>query len=132
MDIGKIEQELQPELAKWFQYEICYIDNLDEPVLLILDYSSQNNAPPASFALSLADYEEGKFPSKCWITHNKVRPVGNQPNLPKLHDAYKEFSSCGHKFHPFSVQLHDYNPQKADSIKQLIDSLYCHINFELS
>ena len=125
--IDQIKQELQPGLSSLFKYEICYVKNLDEPILIILDYSPQNNEPLASFAFSLGEYDGGIFPPKCWMTHTELSPEYQDP--PRLHEGYKKFSYEGNQFYPFSVNLSEYTPKDVTSIKNVINSLYGHIKF---
>lgn len=130
MNIKEIEQELKSGLNKLFKYEICHKSNLTGPVLIILDYSPQNESPPASFALSLEQYEEGTFPFKCWMTHTDIVPVTNaQYPPPKPYSEYGTFSHNGLDFNPFSVNLSGYTPKEASSIRCLIGNLYRHIRF---
>ena len=126
-DIKQIKQELESELNPLFRYEIAYVNNLAEPLIFIIDYSPRNNEPPASFALSLQNYHENSFPSKCWITHKELSPIRNE--CPSFHEEYKKVSYQGHHFYPFSVNLSSYKPKSITSIKKVIDRLYRHIIF---
>ena len=127
INIKQIKQELESELNSLFKYKIDYVNNLAEPLLIILDYSPRNNEPPASFALSLQSYHENSFPSKCWITHKELSPIHDE--CPSFHEEYKKVSYQGHHFYPFSVNLSSCKPKCITSIKKVIDRLYCHIKF---
>lgn len=127
MDIEQIKRELRPGLNPIFKYEIDYVNNLTELLLIILDYSPGNDKPPASFALSLQHYHEGQFPPKCWMTHNKFVKINDDG--PNPHDDYKKFSYRENRFYPFSVNLSSYTPKNTTSIKNIIDKLYKHIEF---
>lgn len=129
IDTKQIMLELHPWLNMWFKYEICYVNSLPDPLILVLDYSPQADSPPASFALSLSGHQGGRFPSKCWMTHTQIVPIGSEHNPPKPHPPYREFSYREYEFYPFSVELSGYTPRDADSIKLLIDRLYRHIKF---
>lgn len=127
MDIETIRRELSPGLNEMFMHKIDYVNNVSEPILFIFNHSPGNDEPVASFALSMINYEQNSFPSKCWMNHEKVGPVSGV--LPKLHDEYKRFSFNGYIFHPFSVGLSEYKPKDLSSIKSLVNRLYQHIIF---
>ena len=127
MDVEHIKQELQPGLDPLFKYEIDYVNNLSEPLLIILDYSPRNDDPVISFALSLQNYHEDSFPPKCWITHKELSSINDE--CPSFHEEYKKISYQDNQFYPFSVNLSGYTPKDVTSIKNVINRLYRHIKF---
>lgn len=127
MDVKHIKQELQSSLDPLFKYEIDYVNNLSEPLLIILDYSPQNDEPVASFVLSLQGYHENSFPSKCWITRKELLPINNE--CPRPYGDYKKISYQDNQFYPFSVNLSGYTPKDVTSIKNVINRLYRHLKF---
>lgn len=126
MNSEQIKQELAG-LNEFFEWEVGKVKKLaDRPILFILDYSPGSNDPPVSFALSLIDYDKDQFPSKCWMTCDKLkRPGGVGPNP---HPPYKKFSYGGKQFHPYSVSLSGYRSKDVCSIKTLIDDLYSELD----
>ena len=126
MDIKQIEQELQSGLNPWFDYEINYVKNQDGPLLIIFNYSPHDDDPPASFALSLINYQQNSFPSKCWMTHKKLI----DDKGPSFNEGYKKFSYRDKCYYPFSVNLSGYTPKDVTSIQTIIDGLYSHIKFD--
>ena len=127
MDVKHIKQELQSGLDPLFKYEIDYVNNLSEPLLIILDYSPRDDALLVSFALSLQSYHENSFPPKCWITHKDLSPINDE--CPSFHEEYKKISYQDNLFYPFSVNLSGYTPKDVASIKNIIIRLYRHIKF---
>ena len=108
------------------------IPNITDPLLLILNYSPQNeNTKIVSFAFSLSGFYEGKdniFNQKFWMTEQKVKNI--KDNGPTFCESYKEFDCDGHHFYPFSAQLDNkYNFLELQSMTNLLYNLYQHIEF---
>ncbi len=123
-DISKIKEYFSSTLDDYFNWEVAYVDNQDGPMLFIHDYSnSAENLKLASFALSLAQYSDGAFPSKCWITNNKVKQIDGE--IPSCNPDYKEFSYKEKKFYPFSVNIAPYEM----AVRIIVGQLYRHIDW---
>ncbi len=128
MGIQKLKNDLGPKLDQLFKYEIRHIDNLSEPVLVILDYSPGEDRALVSFAFSLEKYEAGRFPPKFWCTFREMEAISEE--CPRPHSDYKQFTYNNIVFYPFSANLSEYLPTDPYSIQQLVCRLYKHIKFE--
>lgn len=130
MGIDQIRQELAAGLNDIFEWEVDYVNSLDELLLFILDYSPRSNDPPVSFVLSLRSYDEKQFPPKCWMTCAEVKEIklnGSTPTGPRPHEPYGRFSYGGKQFHPYSVDLSGYMANDVSSIKEIVEGLYNHV-----
>lgn len=128
MDIQKLKSDLGPKLGPLFKYDICHVNNLSEPVLIILDYSLGEDRALASFAFSLEEYEKSKFPSKCWCTFKEMETISEE--CPSPNDSYNQFRYNEAMFYPFSANLSEFSPAEPHSLQQLVCRLYKHIKFE--
>ena len=112
-------KEMEKELSRSFKWRLENVPDLDEPVLVVLDYSPSNDQPPISIAF---DYNGGP---KCWLSELQVyERNGHKPNR---HPEYREFVFEGRRFYPYSIQAFPKNI--FESIEQFTDacrSLYRH------
>ena len=92
----QISTAMQEKLNEWAKWALAQVPVLEDPVLLILDYSPSMEQPPLSIAF---DYGCGP---KCWMTASKVQQIGNE--APKYHEDYRDFSWEGRQFIPYSIQ----------------------------
>jgi len=119
----ELSEEFKKGLYDNFRWKHTNISNLDQPVLIILDYSPTSESVPFSFAFNL----DGE--SRCWISHNKVKTVGGNNSLPTLYEAYKEFCYEGTKFYPYSiVAIEDTVFSNIAEFKGVCERLYAHID----
>ncbi len=132
MQLGEIEKELSTKLNSCFKskcYEFAYVEEyFPDKLIIFLDYSPNLSEPSYSFALSLDDYHNDKFLNKCWITSSSIRDIDGKIPDKESGKQYKEFIYRDKKFTPYSVDLSNYRPKDAKSIKILLNSLYKHIN----
>ena len=92
----QISAAMHEKLNECVKWTLAQVPVLEDPVLLILDYSPSMEQPPLSIAF---DYGCGP---KCWMTASKVRKIGNK--APKYHEDYKEFPWEGRQFIPYSIK----------------------------
>ena len=115
-----------------FDFEFTQKDNIEEPILLISNYSTNQEKNKVNFAFSLAEFYSGidnfNFGSKYWMTEQSVKSING--NIPNPHIEYKEFEHRGERYYPFSAQLQEYSLQSTTSIKSACKELYSHINFQ--
>ena len=124
----KLEASL---LESGLDFEFIHPSNLSEPIILIKNYTSNQETPLASFAFTLIKYYEGnssEMCNKCWMTCSKVKKIGDM--APNPHPGYGEFSHNGDKYFPFSVNPPDFTYDCIDTIKGLCRNLYAHLDFE--
>ena len=92
----QISAAMQEELDGFAKWSLVQVPVLEDPVLLILDYSPGMEQPPLSIAF---DYGCGP---KCWMTASQVREIGDK--APNYHEDYREFLWEGRQFVPYSIQ----------------------------
>ena len=92
----QISAEMQETLNDFAMWSLVQVPVLEDPVLLILNYSPAMEQPPLSIAF---DYGCGP---KCWMTASTMRKIGN--NAPKYHEDYRDFTWEGRHFIPYSIQ----------------------------
>ncbi len=91
-----LSKEMKKELSRSFRSKLENVPDLDGPVLIVLDYSPNNDQPPISIAF---DYNGG---NKCWLSESRVYA---QDGLgPNSHAEYREFFFEGRRFYPYSIQ----------------------------
>ena len=117
----ELSKEFREELAEYFDWEYTNIPNLEEPVLMIFNYSPSNESSPFSFAFSL------RGNPKCWISHDKVKEVGDK--APNRYPDYKDFNHNRQKFYAYSVQAFE-NSTFSDiaKFKRVCNRLYANID----
>ena len=91
-----ISEKMRVALDQAFNWELINVPKLDEPILIVMEYSPSNYEPPLSIAF---DFSGGP---KCWMTVPTVREIGKI--APSRHDPYREFSFRNYKFYPYSIQ----------------------------
>ena len=114
-----LSAEMEKGLGRCFRCKLENVPELDEPVLVVLDYSPSNDQPPISIAF---DYNGGP---KCWLSVTQVYERGG--HKPNRHSEYREFVFEGRRFYPYSIQAFPKNI--FESIEQFTDacrSLYRH------
>ena len=79
-----------------FNWRLCNVPELEQPVLIVLDYSPTDELPPLSIAF---DWAGGP---KCWMSTLKVVRIRNE--CPKPHSAYRRFTFEGRTLHPYSIK----------------------------
>ena len=92
----QISAAMQEKLNDFAMWKLVQVPVLEEPVLVILDYSPSMEQLPLSIAF---DYGRGP---KCWMTASRVRKIGD--DAPKYHEDYREFPWKGRQFMPYSIQ----------------------------
>ena len=111
---------LTEKLDEFCHWCLTQVPVLENPVLLILDYSPSAGERPLSIAL---DYGCGP---KCWMTAGNVRNIGTEG--PNPHEDYQEFIWKGRQFKPYSIRslsgsvFHDF-----DALKAVCRKLYQHV-----
>ena len=118
--ISAAMQEKLNEFAKW---ALVQVPVLEDPVLLVLDYSPSMEQPPLSIA-----FDCGSGP-KCWMTASKVRKIDDK--APNYHDNYREFLWEGRQFKPYSIQnLSGAIFEDINALQAACRQLYQHVEWE--
>ena len=90
-----LTETMEEELNQCFNWRLTNVPELENLVLIVLDYSPSVDQPPLSIAF---DFSCG---AKCWLSASKVRKIGDKG--PSPHPDYRRFVFEGRKFHPYSI-----------------------------
>ena len=116
----QLTEAMNEKLDQIFNWTLAQVPALENPVLLILDYSPSLGDPPLSIAL-----DRGCGP-KCWMTAPAVRKIGNAAPNPK--EDYREFTWQGRQFKPYSIEpLSGSIFEDIDALMAVCRRLYCHV-----
>lgn len=91
-----LSARMEDALTRSFNWKLTNVVELENPVLIVFDYSPWDNPNPLSIAF---DYSGG---AKCWMSEDRVCKIGNEG--PNSHADYREFVLDGRKFHPYSIR----------------------------
>ena len=120
-----LSEEFKKELDKCFWWEFDNIPNLNQPVLVIFNYSPPNENLPISFAFNL------RSEPKCWmsVSGDNIRQV--EGKSPTYWPDYKDFSYGGRNFYAYSVKAFEDSVFKNISkFREVCERLYAHIDQE--
>ncbi len=87
--------EMREALDRFFKWTLTNVSELENPVLIVLDYSPQDDGRPLSIAY---DYTNGP---KCWLSETKVRDLDSTG--PNPNSNYRQFAFEGRRFYPYSI-----------------------------
>ena len=90
-----LSEEMTQALDRRFKYKLTNVPVLETPVLIVFDYSPDNDMPPLSIAF---DWDGG---AKCWLTETRLIKINGK--CPRPYSDYKTFKFEGRHFHPFSI-----------------------------
>ena len=130
------KKSLEKTLQNDFDFKVISdIENIDYPLLLILDYSPKNEDKPVSFAFSLLQYYKNvndNFESRFWMTEeNTYDNSRNNSKWPNYEKSYEKFKYLDYCFYPFSAKIEGYNFLDIQTMKALLHRLYDCIKFEV-
>ena len=117
----ELSEEFKEELNGYFNWKHTNISNLDQPVLIILNYSPSSESRPFSFAFNLTGQP------KCWMSHDKVRKFDGKP--PRRYEKYKDFNYKGQRLYAYSVRAFKNSTfSNIAEFKEICDRLYAHMD----
>lgn len=117
----EFSEEFREGLNESFDWKYTNVSNLEEPVLMIFNYSPSSELPPFSFAFSL------RGSPKCWISHDKMKKVGNE--APNRYPDYKDFNHNRQKFYAYSVRAFEKATfSDITKFKKVCNRLYVNID----
>ena len=117
----ELSEEFREGLNEYFDWEYTNIPNLEEPVLIIFNYSPLSESLPFSFGFSL------RGSPKCWISHDKVKEVGGES--PNRKQDYRDFNYKGQRFYAYSVQSFENSTfRNIAEFKKVCKRLYANID----
>ena len=91
-----LSAQMENMLTRSFNWKLTNVPELENPALIVFDYSPQDNLNLLSIAF---DYSGG---AKCWMSEAQVRKIGSEG--PNPHEDYREFVCDGRKFYPYSIR----------------------------
>ena len=116
----QLSEGMQAKLNEFAKWTLAQVRVLENPVLLIFDYSPSADQRPLSIAF---DYGGGP---KCWMTMSEVKKIGDDG--PNFRAKYKEFSWEGRRFIPYSIRcLPESIFEDIDTVKETCRRLYRHV-----
>ena len=86
---------MEEALNERFNWKLTNVPELEQPVLIVLDYSPSIDKPLLSIA-----FDSSSGP-KCWLTVSKVILIDRKG--PSPHEDYRKFVFGGRKFYPYSI-----------------------------
>ena len=114
--------QMPDALNQYFNWRRTNVPELEQPLLIILDYSPKDDSPPLSIAF---DYSNGP---KCWLSESKVRKIGVIG--PKPHSKYGQFTFEGRRFYPYSIVALPSNSFKdIQVLMSTCQQLYKHVDW---
>ena len=87
---------MKEALNQRFKWKLTNVPELEQPVLIVLDYSPSIDRPLLSIAFDSSDGP------KCWLTTSKVTQIGD--NGPNPYEDYRKLVFEGQEFHPYSIE----------------------------
>ena len=91
-----LSARMKDALTQSFNWRLTNVPELENPVLIVFDYSPGDNANLLSIAF---DYSGG---AKCWMSEAQVCKIGDKG--PNPHDDYRKFTHDAREFHPYSIR----------------------------
>ncbi|MYH34636.1 MAG: hypothetical protein F4010_02125 [Cenarchaeum sp. SB0669_bin_11] len=114
---------MEDALNQRFNWRLTNVPELESPILIVLDYSPDDDAPPLSIAL---DYADGP---KCWMSQDQVIQIDSDG--PRRHDDYKQFVFEGRRFYPYSIQNLGMSPfEDIQALTSVWLRLYRHVDWD--
>ena len=92
----ELTSTMKEALDQHFNCKLANVPELEQPVLIVLDYSLSIDRPLLSIAFDLSGGP------KCWLTASKVIQIGGDG--PNPHEDYRKFVFEGQEFHPYSIK----------------------------
>ena len=118
----ELSEHIKKELTQRFNWKLTNISELDEPVLIVFDYSPSDQQPVVSIAFDLSGG------NKCWITTEKVISINDDG--PKAHLKYGKFTFETRNFHPYSIKVSSQEIfQDVSLLTSMCQRLYQHVDW---
>ena len=87
---------MKEALDQSFKWRLTNVPELENPVLIVLDYSPSDTQPLLSIAF---DFSGGP---KCWLSESRVIKIDDDGPRPYL--DYRKFVFEGREFCPYSIR----------------------------
>ena len=117
-----LSAKMEDALTRSFNWKLTNVPELENPVLIVFDYSPRDNPNLLSIAF---DYSGG---AKCWMSEAKVCKIGDKG--PNPYGDYREFIHDGRKFHPYSIEpLPQTVLEDIREFRSVFQRLYRHVDW---
>lgn len=95
-----LPEEFEEALNRCFNWHLTNVSELEGRVLIVLEYSPQDDQRPISIAF---DYSGGP---KCWLSEPQVKmlKVDGEDIGPARNETYRQFVFEERVFYPYSIQ----------------------------
>lgn len=118
-----LSESMRDALNQQFKWHLTNVPELENPVLIILDFSPDEIGGLLSIAF------DTMAAPKCWMSEPNVNMINSKG--PKSHSDYKHFEFEERQFHPFSIQsLGTAIFQDIQKLSSVCNRLYRHVNWE--
>ena len=118
----ELSEKFEKGLKQRFNWKLANISELDEPVLIVFDYSPSDQQPVVSIAF---DFSGG---NKCWLTTKKVIPINDDG--PNECPDYGKFTFETRNFHPYSIEVSSQEIfQDVSLLTSMCQRLYQHVDW---
>lgn len=94
--MSRLTEEMIDQLNHFFKWEQANRPELDQPVLIVVDYSPSAEHCPICIAFDLSGGP------KCWLSVSEV--YERYGEKPKFHPPYREFVFDGRRMYPYSIR----------------------------
>ena len=91
-----LSENMKDVLTRSFNWKLTNVQELENPVLIVFDYSPRDNPNLLSIAF---DYSGS---AKCWMSEAQVSKIGDVG--PNPYETYREFIRDERKFYPYSIE----------------------------
>ena len=118
-----LSESMRDALNQRFNWHLTNVPELENPVLIILDFS-----PDETGGLLSVAFDTTAAP-KCWMSEANVNLINGIG--PKSHSDYKHFVFKERLFHPFSIKpLGTVIFQDIQKLSSVCNRLYRHVNWK--
>ena len=119
--IKELKQILRNNVAH-IVYEHQINSDIGHPVFVFIDYSPKNNQKPISVVLpSNLSFR------RLWINLEDSQLKAINGDKPKYHSKYDDIQYQGDTYHPYSVDMSEYQFKPA-VVKDILETIYAHYN----
>ena len=111
---------MEAALTQYFNWGLTNVRELENPVLIVFDYSPGGK----SNLLSIAFHYSGG--AKCWMSEANVCKIGDEG--PNPHGDYRQFTHGGREFYPYSIRPFPQGIfEEIREFRSACQSLYRHV-----
>ena len=119
----ELSESMKTSLNQHYNWRLSNVPELDRPVLIVLDYSPNEESSPLSIALDFSGA------ARCWLSEERIKKIDNVG--PDPHSRYRQFEFEQRQFFPFSIQqpLGTQLFENIENFRSICIRLYSHIDW---